>query len=98
MPRHLTALLAALALAAGAGAADKKLTLRWHGQSFFEIISSQGTRVVIDPHAIDQFGRQSVAADLVICSHLHNDHTRLEVVEGKPKVLYGVKDEKGDFK
>jgi L-ascorbate metabolism protein UlaG (beta-lactamase superfamily) len=98
MFRHLTALLAALALAAGVGAADKKLTIRWHGQSFFEIVSSQGTRVVIDPHAIEQFGRQSVPADLVVCSHLHSDHTRLDVVEGKPKVLFGVKDEKGDFK
>jgi L-ascorbate metabolism protein UlaG (beta-lactamase superfamily) len=98
MLRHLTALLSALALAAGAGAADKKLTIRWHGQSFFEIVTSQGTRVVTDPHAIEQFGRQSVKADLVLISHLHTDHTRLEVVEGKPKVLVGVKDEKGDFK
>jgi L-ascorbate metabolism protein UlaG (beta-lactamase superfamily) len=96
MLRYLTALVAALALAAGAGAADKKLTIRWHGQSFFEIITSDGTRIVTDPHAIEQFGRQSVQADVVVCSHLHSDHTRLEVVEGKPKVLYGVKDEKGD--
>jgi L-ascorbate metabolism protein UlaG (beta-lactamase superfamily) len=96
MLRHLTALFAALALAAGAGAADKKLTIRWHGQSFFEIVTSDGTRIVTDPHAIEQFGRQSVQADVVVCSHLHSDHTRLEVVEGKPKVLYGVKDEKGD--
>ena len=42
MLRYLTALVAALALAAGAGAADKKLTIRWHGQSFFEIITSEG--------------------------------------------------------
>ncbi|HEX5270931.1 MAG TPA: MBL fold metallo-hydrolase [Gemmataceae bacterium] len=97
MLRYLTALAAALALAAGAGAADKKLTIRWHGQSFFEIISSEGTRVVTDPHAIDAFGRQSVKADLVLISHLHSDHTRLDVIEEKPKpkVLYGVKEDKG---
>jgi L-ascorbate metabolism protein UlaG (beta-lactamase superfamily) len=96
MLRHLTALVAALALAAGAGAADKKLTIRWHGQSFFEIISAGGTRVVTDPHAIDAFGRQSVPADLVVCSHLHNDHTRLDSIDGKskPKLLYGVKEDK----
>jgi L-ascorbate metabolism protein UlaG (beta-lactamase superfamily) len=96
----MTALLAALAFAAGAGAADKKLTIRWHGQSFFEIISSEGTRIVTDPHAIDAFGRQSVKADLVTVSHLHNDHTRIDVLDEKPKpkVLYGVKDEKGDGK
>jgi L-ascorbate metabolism protein UlaG (beta-lactamase superfamily) len=98
MLRHLTALVAALALAAGAGAADKKLTIRWHGQSFFEIITSDGTRIVIDPHAIEQFGRQSVKADVVVCSHLHPDHTRLDVIENrdKAKLLMGVKDEKGD--
>jgi L-ascorbate metabolism protein UlaG (beta-lactamase superfamily) len=102
MFRYLSALLVGLALAAGASAADKKLTIRWHGQSFFEIISSKGTRVVIDPHAIEQFGRQSVEADLVVCSHPHSDHSRLDVVENKdkskPKILLGVKDEKGDGK
>ena len=96
MLRYLTALLAVVALTAGADAADKKLTIRWHGQSFFEIVSSDGTTIVLDPHAIENFGRQSVKADLVVCSHPHSDHTRLEVIEGKPKVLYGVKDEKGD--
>ncbi len=94
MLRYLTALVAALALAAGAGAADKKLTIRWHGQSFFEIITSDGTRIVTDPHAIEAYGRQSVKADLVLCSHLHSDHTRLDVIEGKPEVLYGVKEDK----
>jgi L-ascorbate metabolism protein UlaG (beta-lactamase superfamily) len=100
MLRYLTALVAAAALAAGASAADKKLTIRWHGQSFFEIISSKGTRVVTDPHAIDQFGRQSVKADLVVCSHLHSDHTRLDVIENvkDAKVLFGVKDDKGNKK
>lgn len=96
MLRHLLALLTALAVSAGAGAADKKLTIKWHGQSFFEIISSQGTRIVTDPHAIDAFGRQLVQADLVLCSHLHSDHTRLEVIENrdKAKVLFGVKEDK----
>ena len=98
MLRYLTALLAVVALAAGADAADKKLTIRWHGQSFFEIVSSDGTTIVLDPHAIENFGRQSVKADIVVCSHPHSDHTHVEVVEGKPKVLYGVKDEKGDGK
>jgi L-ascorbate metabolism protein UlaG (beta-lactamase superfamily) len=99
MLRHLTALAAVLALTAGACAADKKLTIRWHGQSFFEIVASDGTRIVTDPHAIDAFGRQLVKADLVLCSHLHSDHTRLDVIEDngktKPKVLYGVKEDKG---
>ncbi len=74
----ISALLSAGALRA---ADDKKLIIRWHGQSFFEIQSSAGTRIVLDPHAIESYGRKSVKADLIICSHPHNDHTRVEVVE-----------------
>jgi L-ascorbate metabolism protein UlaG (beta-lactamase superfamily) len=59
-----------------------KVTIIWHGQSFFEIKSSKGTRIVIDPHAIPEFGRiGGVNADLILTTHLHNDHTQLEVVE-----------------
>jgi len=102
MLRYLTALAAVVVLTTGAPAADKKLTIRWHGQSFFEIVASDGTRIVTDPHAIEQFGRQLVEADLVLISHPHSDHNRLDVVDNKEKnktkVLYGVRDEKGDGK
>ena len=95
MLRYLTALLAVLVVAAGVRADDKKITIRWHGQSFFEIITSKGTRIVTDPHNIDAFGRQSVKGDLVTVSHLHTDHSRIDVIEprdkAKFKALYGVK-------
>jgi L-ascorbate metabolism protein UlaG (beta-lactamase superfamily) len=67
--------------------------LRWHGQSFFVLETSKGTRVAFDPHAIDAFGRQVVAADLVLISHPHPDHVRLDVIENraKAKVIEGVK-------
>ena len=94
MKRLLTALAALLLLAAAAPAAEgKKVTIRWHDQSFFEIITSAGTRIVIDPHAIEAYGRKVVSADLVLLSHFHNDHTRTEVVENLPKakVITGLK-------
>src|SRR5437867_1445696 len=70
-----------------------KVTIRWHGQSFFDIQSSKGTRIVIDPHAIEVYGRQTVSADLILVSHFHNDHTQLGAVENqaRAKVLYGLK-------
>src|SRR5438067_10665719 len=82
MTRYLTVVLAGLLAAGAASAADaKKVIVRWHGQSFFEIVSSQGTRIVIDPHAIPEYGRQSVKADLILTSHAHTDHTQVDVVE-----------------
>jgi L-ascorbate metabolism protein UlaG (beta-lactamase superfamily) len=102
----LAALLAVLALGAARAADDKdkgktkadedtkgKLVIRWHGQSFFEIISTKGTRIVLDPHAIEEFGRVTVQADLVLMSHLHDDHTQVGVISNikKAKQYNGLK-------
>jgi L-ascorbate metabolism protein UlaG (beta-lactamase superfamily) len=67
--------------------------IRWHGQSFFEIESSKGTKVVIDPHFIETYGRKSLSPDLVLFSHLHNDHTQLEPIQtkNKAKIIPGLK-------
>jgi L-ascorbate metabolism protein UlaG (beta-lactamase superfamily) len=97
MARYLT--LAALLLCVPAAHADdKKLIIRWHGQSFFEMITTAGTRVVFDPHGIENYGKKSVMADLVLMSHLHNDHTYLDAVANgkKAKVLNALKKVEGD--
>jgi L-ascorbate metabolism protein UlaG (beta-lactamase superfamily) len=93
MIRHLAALVVILLVAAAAPSADvKKVTLRWHGQSFFDLESSKGTRIVFDPHAIEAYGRMEVKADLVLISHLHTDHTQLDSVPNKDKkVIIGLK-------
>jgi L-ascorbate metabolism protein UlaG (beta-lactamase superfamily) len=80
MPRRCSALAALLLFAAAAPAADKPVVIRWHGQSFFEIISTRGTRIVLDPHAIEAYGRKEVPADLVLMSHFHVDHTRTDAI------------------
>jgi L-ascorbate metabolism protein UlaG (beta-lactamase superfamily) len=95
MFRHLAAFAVALLISGSATAADPpaKVSIRWHGQSFFDIRSSKGTRIVIDPHAIEAYGRQTVAADLVLVSHFHTDHNQVGVVQdqARAKVLYGLK-------
>src|SRR5262249_10866417 len=93
MIRHLTAVVTALLLAAAPAAAQsKKVEIRWHGQSFFELKTSKGTRIVFDPHAIEAYGRKVVEADLVLMTHLHTDHTRLDVIPTKGrKDIQGLK-------
>jgi len=71
----------------------KNVAIRWFGQSFFQIVTTQGTRIVIDPHAIEQYPRNMVQADLVLVSHPHLDHSTLTPITNrdKAKILYGVK-------
>src|SRR5271166_164702 len=87
MIRYLFALsavsLAAVAVSAGDAAKGGKAgkpTISWHGQSFFTIKSSKGTVLGIDPHDIQEYGRvEKLRADVVLFSHLHNDHTQAEI-------------------
>lgn len=98
MLRALAAPAVFLFAVVSTSAADNPITIRWHGQSFFEVVSPAGARIVLDPHAIENYGRITVQADLVLLSHFHNDHTQVNVVENlkKAKVLTALKDEKGD--
>jgi L-ascorbate metabolism protein UlaG (beta-lactamase superfamily) len=103
MPRFLAGFafcLAAFFASSLSAADDKNLTIRWHGQSFFEIISTKGTRIVLDPHAIEAYGRKSVLADLVLITHFHDDHTQTGVIENlkTAKVSNGLKVEKDDVR
>lgn len=77
--------------------AAAKVSIKWHGQSFFEIKSSKGTVVAIDPHNIDGFGRREVKPDLLLLSHFHIDHNAPQPIAniGKVKVLSGLKNAKG---
>ena len=66
--------------------------IRWFGHSFFEITSTKGTRICIDPHAIEGYGRNIISSDVCLCSHLHEDHQQVGVIDNaKCKVIQGVK-------
>lgn len=94
MFRLASSLALATALLGGAPlpAQEKKLTIRWFGQSFFQVTTSSGTRIVFDPHAIEQYPRQMVPADLVLISHPHLDHATLNYIPNrdKAKVIAGI--------
>ncbi|OWK40416.1 MBL fold metallo-hydrolase [Fimbriiglobus ruber] len=75
---------------------EKKFIVRWFGQSFFQVETPSGKKIVFDPHAIPEFGRLQVPADIVVCSHLHNDHTQLASVENakSARVFMGLEEGK----
>ena len=59
--------------------------LRWYGQSFFQLETARGFKIVFDPHAIPNFGRALVKADFVLISHPHNDHDQVAALDSKVK-------------
>jgi L-ascorbate metabolism protein UlaG (beta-lactamase superfamily) len=89
-------ILAVALVACSAGPAcaqDKKITIRWFGQSYFQIVTSAGTRITIDPHLIESYPRAILPADLVLITHNHMDHNQIDAIENKDraKVLVGCK-------
>jgi L-ascorbate metabolism protein UlaG (beta-lactamase superfamily) len=94
--RRTLLLLAALVLFAPAVRAGE-VKIRWYGQSMFEIITSKGTRIITDPHTIPEYGMRKVKADLVLMSHFHTDHTRMEAIENAKtaKQINALKKERG---
>ena len=72
-------------------------TLRWYGQSMFQLTTAAGKRVVFDPHVIPEFGPPRVEADIVLMSHRHGDHTQMGAI-AEPKaarVFHGLKESAG---
>lgn len=66
-------------------AQEKKLVLRYFGQSFFQIVRPNGQKIVFDPHAIPAFRSENAApivdANIVLISHEHNDHNQIAVLK-----------------
>ena len=80
MRRFILTLVAILAISAGASAGEIKIA--WYGQSMFLIVTPKGTRIVLDPHNLESYRQVTpIKADLILMSHLHTDHTRLEQIE-----------------
>src|SRR4051794_40819178 len=94
MTRCLSTLFAGAILAAVLPAADaKEVKLRWLGQSFFVLTSSAGTRVAIDPHALPEYALPKAEADVVLITHTHPDHVRVDAIinREKAKIIEGIK-------
>jgi L-ascorbate metabolism protein UlaG (beta-lactamase superfamily) len=90
---RLSLILAVVALLAPRSALaqdDKKVTVRWFGQSFFQIETTTKQLIVFDPHAIPAFGVPRLRADVTLISHEHDDHNQPEVLAEKGRVFHGL--------
>lgn len=61
----------------------EQLTLTWHGHACFTL-ACRDFVVAFDPYQdnyVRGFGCLDIAADLVLCSHQHNDHNAAHVVK-----------------
>ncbi|MEM1608836.1 MAG: MBL fold metallo-hydrolase [Ignisphaera sp.] len=58
------------------------VVVRWHGHACFEIVTSKGTVIVLDPHDGYSIGLKPprVQADIVLITHEHFDHNAYAVV------------------
>jgi L-ascorbate metabolism protein UlaG (beta-lactamase superfamily) len=83
--------LALLAAPASAQDDEKKVKLRWYGQSLFQLETAGKKLVVFDPHAMPFFNPPRLSADITLVSHPHNDHNLVEQLKEKGRVFQGVK-------
>jgi len=76
----------------------KNVTFKWFGQACFLIVTSNFTKIILDPI---RFGRYRVPAeitpDIVTVSHEHMDHNKADSLSGSPVVIRGLTSAADEF-
>lgn len=66
------------------------MNIQWLGHSAFKLVESTGTTIITDPFKKEMVGYgmpNGLVADIVTCSHEHEDHNYLQAIKGTPIVL-----------
>ena len=73
-------------------AAAPDATLHYFGHSFFQLVTSRGTRIVMDPLAPGWYPTPDVSADAVTIGREHQNHNWFPIVRGRPLLLRGLRE------
>src|SRR3989344_2395274 len=69
------------------------IKISWAGQSCFQISVSNGkdntTNIVIDPFGEIGFKMPNFEADILLITHLHEDHNNIKAIKGDPFLVEG---------
>ncbi|MCX8116603.1 MAG: MBL fold metallo-hydrolase [Desulfobacterota bacterium] len=65
--------------------------IKWFGHSFFQITSSEGTRIITDPFGPMGFPMPEVWPHIVTVGREHGNHNNVSLAKGNPIVLRGLK-------
>ncbi len=73
-------------------AASGFVEIKWFGHSFFQITSSSGTKIITDPFGPMGFPMPKVWPHVVTVGREHRNHNNVELANGSPVVLRGLKE------
>ena len=73
-------------------AATPDATLHYFGHSFFQLVTSRDTRIVMDPLAPGWYPVPDVSAHAVTIGREHQNHNWFPIVKGRPQLLRGLRE------
>ena len=80
-----------------AHAANVDATIQYFGHNFFLIATSKGTRIAADPLGPGWYPTPNVAADVVTVGKETFNHNAVQIVQGNPRILRGLKNYGADW-
>ena len=80
-----------------AHAANVDATIQYFGHNFFLITTNKGTRIVADPLGPGWYPNPNVGADVVTVGKEMFNHNAVQIVQGNPLILRGLKNYGADW-
>ncbi|MCZ6624782.1 MAG: MBL fold metallo-hydrolase [Deltaproteobacteria bacterium] len=77
-------------------ASSRTMTIEWLGHAAFLLTSSQGTKILMDPHG-KLYPPPAISPHVITTSHLHGNHSFIWMATGNPIVLHGLTSRDGNW-